>query len=78
MKWKILVFDAVIRSKLLYGLETAMLTDAAQHKLNVFQLKGLRKILRMKTTFVDRANTNARVLVKANEVLETEGSRRKV
>ena len=78
MKWKILVFHAVIRSKLLYGLETAMLTDSAQHKLNVFQLKGLRKIMRLKTTFVDRANSNAKVMEKANAALETEGSRRKV
>ena len=78
IRWKVLVFDAVIRSKLLYGLETAMLTDSAQRKLNVFQLKGLRKILRMKTTFVERANTNERVLMKANETLENEGSKRQV
>ena len=78
IKWKILVFDAVIRSKLLYGLETAMLTDSAQRRLNVFQLKGLRKILKMKTTFVERANTNERVILKANAALEHERSRRKV
>ena len=47
-------------------MESAMLTPAAQDKLNAFQLKGLRKILQMKTTFVDRTNTNERLLAEAN------------
>ena len=56
-----------MRSKLLYGLETVHLTDAMAKKLNVFQLKGLRQILNMKTTFVNRANSNARVLEEASK-----------
>eukprot|EP00975_Prorocentrum_lima_P056965 11952627-Prorocentrum_lima.AAC.1 len=56
--FKLYVYDAVIRSKLLYGLEGLQLTEQQELSLNTFQLKGLRKILRIKTTFVDHANTN--------------------
>ena len=42
-KWKLLVFNAVITSKVLYGLETLEPTEAAGRLLNTFQLKGLRK-----------------------------------
>jgi hypothetical protein len=43
--WKLLVYQAVITSKVLYGLETIQLIDSVAAKLDVFQLKGLRKIL---------------------------------
>ena len=50
-KWKLLVYDAVIRSKLLYSLETIHLTDSLRKKLDAFHLRGLRKILRIPTTY---------------------------
>ena len=62
LKFKIHVYDAVIRSKLVYGLETIQIPKYLCNKLNTFQLKGLRKILGMRTTFIDRSNTNRRVL----------------
>lgn len=65
-KFRLQVFDAVIRSKLVYGLESVMLTKSLLNKLDVLQLKGLRKILGIKTTFVDRANTNQSVYNTAN------------
>jgi hypothetical protein len=37
-------------------------------KLNTLQLKGLRKILKPKTTSIDRNNTNELVYKMANEV----------
>eukprot|EP00975_Prorocentrum_lima_P057474 12055194-Prorocentrum_lima.AAC.1 len=37
--------------------------------LRTFQLKGLRKILRLKTTFIDHANTNKKVFAQANHHL---------
>ena len=77
-KFKLLVHDAVVRSKLLYGLDTAMLTPSLLKKLDTFQLKGLRKILHMKTTFVDRQNTNARVFEKANAALASRRTGKKV
>ena len=70
--FKITVFDAVIRAKLLYGIESAQLTPSHQRRIEVFQLKGLRKILDMKTTFVDRSNTNENVFKRANEIIESE------
>ena len=49
-KWQLIVYDAIIRSKLLYGLETIYLTGAMQKKLNAFQIRGLRQILKMEHT----------------------------
>ena len=65
-KWKIQVFNAVCVSKLLYSLEALQPTDAAASKLDTFQLKGLRKILKMSTTYIDRTNTNHEVYRRAN------------
>ena len=65
-KWKIQVFNAVCVSKLLYSLEALQPTEAAASKLDTFQLKGLRKILKMSTTYIDRTNTNHEVYRRAN------------
>ena len=45
----------------MYGLETLQLTEAMSKKLDVFQLKGLRQILKLETTFINRANSNQKV-----------------
>ena len=42
--FKLIVMDAVIRSKPLYGLETAHLGSTLLQRIEVFQLKILRKI----------------------------------
>ena len=60
-KWKLLIYDAVIKSKLLYNLETVHLTRSLRQKLDAFHLRGLRKILKLPTTYVDRRFSNARV-----------------
>ena len=59
---------AVVRSKLVYGLEGTQLPKYLSNKLDVFQLKGLRKILGWKTTFVDRNRTNQKVYEAASEL----------
>jgi len=74
--WKIQVLNAVIVSKLIYGLETIEPTEGVANMLNAFHLRGLRKILGMKTTFVDRANTNERVYMGAQNVLRTKNSQK--
>ena len=56
------VFDAIIRSKLLYGLETMELTKGMSKRLNAVQMRGLRQILQAPTTYEDRTWTNKRVL----------------
>ena len=66
-KFKLEVLEAVVTAKVLYGLESAALTQAQQQRLDVFYLKGLRKILRLDTTFVNRDNTNEEVYRRATE-----------
>ncbi len=60
----------MIRSKLLYGLECLELTQAEQDKLDAFQIKGLRRILHIPPTHIDRTTTNDMVMEKAAMVLE--------
>ena len=43
VKFKVRVYNAIIRSKLMYGLETAQLNPAHIRRLEVFQMKGFRK-----------------------------------
>lgn len=68
-KQKMVVYNAIVKAKVMYGLESAHLTTAWLQKLNAFQLKGLRGILRMATTYIDRQNTNDEVIRRANECL---------
>ena len=44
-RFELQVFDAVIRSKIVYGLDTVQIPPSLLSRLNSFQLKGLRKIL---------------------------------
>ena len=76
---KLLVFNAVITSKVLYGLETLEPTEAAGRLLDTFQLKGLRKILKLHTTFVQHNNSND-MCIEANETLNapSEGPGRQI
>ena len=60
-KQKLVVYDSIIRSKPLYGLESAALNNTVEHSLDIFQLKGIRKILKVSTTFMDRQNKNTRL-----------------
>ena len=68
-KHKLMVQDAIIRSKLLYGLESAAMNETVKTYMDTFQLKGLRKILGIKTTYVDRANDRAYIHRKTQENL---------
>ncbi len=66
-KWKLNVYNAVITSKLVYGLETLQFTGKTLNKMNTFQMKALRKILGVQPTFIDRTQTNALVFNMANK-----------
>ena len=57
-KDKLIIFNALIKSKLMYGLEGAQLNFNHLQKLNTMQLKGLRQILNITTTYIDRTHTN--------------------
>ena len=67
-KRRLQVWNAVIKTKLIYGLETLTLTEAQQSKLNTFQLKGIRQILKLHTTYLDRENTNKKLYEMANNI----------
>ena len=69
LRFKLTVIQAVLFSKILFGLESAELPNTALKALDVFHLKCLRKILKLNTTFVNRNNTNVEVLRKANQHL---------
>ena len=47
---KLRLWDALIRSRLVYGIDSARLTDDLRKKLTAFQMKGIRQILKLKTT----------------------------
>ena len=66
LKNKILVYNAIIRTKLLYTLEIVEIPASQISRLEAFQLKGLRKILGMVTTYIDRSNTNDEIFRRAN------------
>jgi hypothetical protein len=67
--WKSLVYNSVIISKLLYGLESLQITNNTGKLLNIFQFKGLRKILHLHTTYVDKNNSNEFVYQRANKII---------
>ena len=68
---KLRIFDAIVKARLLYGLETLEITKPQMSRLEAFHMKGLRKILRMDTTFINRANTNQEVLRRASMAMGT-------
>ena len=41
---KLRIYDAIIRSKLVYGLESLHLSEGQRQKMNAFQAKGIRQI----------------------------------
>ena len=45
----------------MYGLEPAQLNDSIKKYIDTFQLKGLRKILNLEHTYLDRENTNKKI-----------------
>ena len=51
-KWQLLAYDAIIKSKLLYGLETAEVGTAELNRIDAFQIRGIRKILLGKNTLI--------------------------
>ena len=63
---KNIIYNAIIQSKHPYALETIEIPVALLSRLESFRLKGLRKILAMTTTYINRGNTNEEVFRRAN------------
>ena len=80
---QLVIYDAVIRSKLMYGLESVNLTETLRKKIDVFHRKGLRQILKISTTYVQKLNhltpthDNPYILHLTNVIINTWEERRK-
>ena len=67
---KMQMFNAVMRAKLMYGLETIVMNTRVKHMLDAFQLKCLRKILKIPTTYIDKQFSNDIVRLQINNHLK--------
>ena len=82
IKDKIRIYDTLIASKLMYGLHTAPLKNDLLNQIDAFHFKGLRQILKLRPTYLDRDNTNLKVLQIAEDAVnkwsdDEEGQRKK-
>ena len=71
--WKFTVFNAIIRTRIFYTLETLEITPSQQRKLDTLYYRGLRKVLKKPSTYIDRTWTHDRLLRTANQI--TRGQR---
>ena len=70
-RWKLKVYDAVIVAKLMYGLTSIPLSKADANKIDAFQMRGLRKILKIKHPYWSKVS-NKKLLEIANDKLREE------
>ena len=75
---KVYTADAVLRSKLLYGIESAQLIPSVFKTFETFQIKVLRKILKIDTTYINRVNSNISIFNRINTMMEEEGRNKRV
>jgi hypothetical protein len=61
IKWKVQIFHSIVKSKMMYGLETIQLNLTDQKKINSFQVNGYQRILHIPPTYIDRTMTNDHV-----------------
>ena len=54
------------------------LTQNDQTRINAFQIRGLRKILKLCSSYYDRRNSNAHVMWVANRKVQREGSEKEI
>ena len=64
------MFNAVMRAKLMYGLETIVMNTRVKHMLIAFQLKCIRNILKIPTIYIDRQFSNDNVRLQINNHLK--------
>ena len=51
-------YDAVIRSKLMYGLEATAMNMSVHNRIDAFQMKMPSQVLGKQTTYYHRAHSN--------------------
>ena len=76
IRQKLHIYDAVIRSKLMYGLESTVLNTSVLKRIDAFQMKGFRKILNRPTAYYDRTYSNNKLLEEASCCLDPSGHRK--
>ena len=69
---RLLIYQTLIESKLAYGLHVLPFNDELLKKLNAFQMRWIRQLLKLTPTFVDRNNSNKRVLELAEERINSD------
>ena len=74
MRDKLLIYDALIGSKLSYGLHVLSLREGLINKLDAFYYKGLRKILKVPSTFINRHYSNTKLLELVHEKCSKQGT----
>ena len=57
-KWKLQVYNAIVVAQLTYGLSTVQLTPAMLKRLDAFQMRGLRFILKIEHSYYCRISNN--------------------
>ena len=79
---KILMYEALASSKLLYALESLPISTQMYNRIDAAYLKGLRQILEFKTTFGQKqsgesmTNSNQELIRKLSEELSTRKKKR--
>ena len=61
----------------MYGLESTALKNSLLDRLDAFQMKGIRKIMKLQSSFVDRSMTNERAMRITNERINAGQERQK-
>ena len=57
-KWKLQVYNAIIVSQLTYGLSTVQLTPCMLSRLDAFQMRGFRYILKIEHSYYSRVSNH--------------------
>ena len=65
LKWELRVLDAVIHSKVLYGMETLVISQSGYDKIDAFQIRIFRTVLNIKHSYWSHV-TNDTVMRTAN------------
>ena len=69
---RLIIFNMVVKAKLMYGLETCRITEQVKTKVDAFQIQALRKICGLKHVYYDRTMTNDRVRQIATQLIGEE------
>ena len=73
-KWKLRVYESMVASVLFYGLESVVFTAALEQRVDYFQAKCIRNILKVQAAYCSNVSNKA-ILEHASTVLYNEPKR---